>query len=143
MNNYFIVEKTEEKVPLIGATTYSTGDGLELTFRYAYDAGRQPQSLVRRKRNTALTATLNLNFTPSLCVKNGTNIMEFISKLEGIVGTKVTLYWQGKEKGSFVIKAAQFSTAVDVYSIYSEVSVGFSLIEGYVANPQPWNEVRA
>lgn len=150
MNNYFVIKKynggkeaEKEVIAIIGATTYSTGDGLELTSRYGYDASRLPQSLTKRKRNTALTATMNINFTPALCIQSGVEIPQYISTLEGLVGDRVTLYWQGRERGDFIIKSVQFSTAIDTYSIFSEVSVSINLQEGWVANPQPYTAVRA
>lgn len=149
MLNYLALEKLnggrnaeKQVIELIGAVSFSTGDGLELTSRYGYDASRLPQSLTRRKRNTALTATANLVFSPTLCASKGVSIMDYISTLEGIVGAKITLYWQGREKGGFVVRSAQFSTGIDPYTIFSEVSVGLSFTEGYIANPQPWNAVR-
>lgn len=119
-------------IPFIGANTLSTGDGLELSQRYGYDASKKPQSLVFRKRNTALTATIQIAFSPMLCQNEGYNVFEYISALENLCGQKIDLYWNKTQRGSFVIQSVDFSANVDVYSVFPEMAVSLSLTEGYV-----------
>lgn len=131
MKSYFILEDLTT-FPLAGANTLSTGDGLELSQRYGYDASKKPQSLVFRKRNTALTATIQIAFNPLLCNENGYTILEYISELEDLCGKKVDVVWNGKERGSFIIQSVDFSANVDTYSIFPEMAVSIALTEGYV-----------
>ena len=131
MKSYFILEDLTT-LPLIGANTLSTGDGLELSQRYGYDASKKPQSLVFRKRNTALTATIQIAFNPLLCNEENYTIFEYISALEDVCGKKVDLFWNGKQRGAFVIQSVDFSANVDTYSIFPEMAVSIALTEGYV-----------
>ena len=128
-------------IPLIGANTLSTGDGLELSQRYGYDASKKPQSLTHRKRNTALTATLQTAFNPKLCNENGYTIFEYITELEGVCGKKVDLFWNGKEKGSLIVTSVDFSANTDTFSVFPEMAVSISLTEGYVSHPTPQTAV--
>mgnify|MGYP003301221604 CR=1 FL=1 len=131
MNNYFVLQD-KSVLPLIGAVSYSTGDGLELSQRYGYDYSKKPQSLTHRKRNTALTATVQTSFNPVLCSENDVMMMDYISDLEHVCGQKVDFYWNKKAIGSFVIQSVQFSGATDAVQILSGMAVSFSMTEGYV-----------
>lgn len=130
MNSYIVIDSAV--IPLIGANTYSTGDGLELSQRYGYDASKRPQSLTHRKRNTALTATIQIGFTPKLCIDAGYQLFDYISSLEDVCGKKADIYWNGRFKGSFVISGVEFSASVDIYSIFPEMSVSLSMTEGFI-----------
>lgn len=131
MKNYIVLDDLST-IPILGGNTYSTGDGLELSQRYGYDASKRPQSLTHRKRNTALTATIQAGFTPKLCIDAGYQLFDYISELEDVCGKKVDIYWNGRFKGAFVILGVEFSASVDIYSIFPEMSVSLSMTEGFI-----------
>lgn len=131
MRNYLIKSDSKE-LPLIGATTLSTGDGLETKQRYGYDYSKKPQSLVFRKRNTALNATIQLVFNNTLCTENSYGLMDYISELESVCGDKVTVYWNDENMGNFIVTQAQFSAQIDPLVIYPQMSVSLTFTEGYV-----------
>lgn len=130
MNSYFQTEA--ERFDIIGAVSLSTGDGLEMSERFGYDASRKPQALTYRKRNTALTATIQSAFTPNECINNGLMLFEYISSIEYMCGQKADLFWNGKHKGSFIITSVDVSATVDTFSILSQISISISLTEGYI-----------
>jgi hypothetical protein len=131
MRNYLIKSDSKE-LPLIGATTLSTGDGLETKQRYGYDYSKKPQSLIFRKRNTALNATIQLVFNNTLCTENSYGLMDYISELESVCGDKVTVYWNDENMGDFIVTQAQFSAQIDPLVIYPQMSVSLAFTEGYV-----------
>lgn len=130
MNSYFQTET--ERLDIIGAVSLSTGDGLEMSERFGYDASKKPQALTYRKRNTALTATIQSAFTPNECINNGLMLFEYISNIEYMCGQKADLFWNGKHKGSFIITSVDVSATVDTFSILSQISISISLTEGYI-----------
>ena len=131
MLNYFI-RKDDEILPIIGGVTLSTGDGLELSQRYGYDYSKTPQSLTYRRRNTALTASLQLAFNNKQCLEAKYGMMDYISELEEVCGERVRLVWNGVTFGDFVITQVQFSSQVDPMVIYPQMSVSVALTEGWV-----------
>jgi hypothetical protein len=131
MRNYLIKSDSKE-LPLIGATTLSTGDGLETKQRYGYDYSKKPQSLIFRKRSTALNATIQLVFNNTLCTENSYGLMDYISELESVCGDKVTVYWNDENMGDFIVTQAQFSAQIDPLVIYPQISVSLAFTEGYV-----------
>ena len=131
MLNYFIRAKGEQ-LPLIGGITLSTGDGLEVSQRYSYDYSKKPQSLTYRRRNTALTASLQLAFTNSQCLDAEFGMMEYIAELEEVCGERVTLVWNGETFGDFIITQIQFSSQVDPMAIYPQMAVSIALTEEWV-----------
>lgn len=130
MNSYFQTET--ERLDIIGAVSLSTGDGLEMSERFGYDASKKPQALTYRKRNTALTATIQSAFTPNECINNGLMLFEYISNIEYMCGQKADLFWNGKHKGSFIITSVDVSATVDTFSVLSQISISISLTEGYI-----------
>lgn len=140
MHNYFVYDK--EIIPIIGAQSYSTGDGLELSTRYGYDYSKAPQTLTHRKRNTALTATVQAVVTPSLCAENDVFMMDYVSRIENLSGKKVDFYWNGENIGSFVIQSVQFSCSADAVNVFSQISVSLSMTEGYVRRETLSSDVR-
>lgn len=131
MLNYFI-RKDDEILPIIGGVTLSTGDGLEVSQRYGYDYSKTPQSLTYRRRNTALTASLQLAFNNKQCLDAKYGMMDYISELEEVCGERVTLVWNGVTFGDFVITQLQISSQVDPMVIFPQVSVSIALTEGWV-----------
>lgn len=131
MQNYFI-RKDDEILPIIGGVTLSTGDGLEVSQRYSYDYSKTPQSLTYRRRNTALTASLQLAFNNKQCLDAKYGMMDYISELEEVCGERVTLVWNGVTFGDFVITQIQFSSQVDPMAIYPQMAVSIALTEGWV-----------
>lgn len=130
-------------IPLVGPVSFSTGDGLDVSQRYGYDYSRAPQSLVHRKRTTALTATVNLSFTESMCADAGSvSIYDYIDDLQNAVGARVNLFWNGRNFGAFVVVSAQVSAIVDAVQPISAASVALALTEGYVRRETLQTEVR-
>lgn len=131
MDNFFILD-SKEVIPLIGAQSYSTGDGLELSQKYGYDYSKSPQSLTHRKRNTALTATIQATFNPVLCAESDIPMMDYISRLEHLTGKKIEFYWNRENVGSFVIQSVQFSGSVDTIQVFSQMAVSIAMTEGFI-----------
>lgn len=142
MHSYFVLND-KSVLPLIGAVSFSSGDGLELSQRYGYDYSKKPQSLTHRKRNTALTVTIQTSFNPLLCAENNIMMMDYISDLEHICGQKVDFYWNTQNMGSFVIQSVQFSGATDAVQILSGMAVSLSMTEGYVRRENLETAVKA
>ena len=117
---------------LFNVVNLSTGDGLDLSQRYSYDASKKPQTLVYRRRNTALTATLRLAFDINACVENNTRLFDYISQISDNIGRRGELIFNGNNLGDFVIENAQFSCDCDAFIPFSIVNVSMSLTEGYV-----------
>ena len=141
MKNY-IVLNNKTIIELLGVTTVSTGDGLEVTQRYGYDYSKKPQSLVYRRRNTALTATIQTAFNALMCADAGKDIYDYISDIEDITGQKVDIYINGKPFGSFVITSIQFSLSCDTISVIQSAAVSISLVEGYIARETLYTKVK-
>jgi hypothetical protein len=132
-----------KSIPLVGPVSFSTGDGLDVSQRYGYDYSRAPQSLVHRKRTTALTASVNLSFAESMCADAGAaSIYDYIDDLQNTVGARVNLFWNGRNFGSFVVVSAQVTASVDAVQPISAASVALSLTEGYVRRETLQTEVR-
>ena len=141
MQNYFV--QNGVSIPIIGAVSLSTGDGLDLSQRFAYDYSKRPQSLVFRKRNTALTATIQQSFTNSMCVDNGfLHIFVYIDTIQDAVGELVGVYWQGILVSNFVVVSAQVSASIDAQSIISAAAISLSLIEGFVRRETLYTAVK-
>lgn len=130
MRDYLLRDR--DILPLIGAVSFSTGDGLDTTQRYSYDYSRTAQGLVYRRRNTALTGSIQLVFNHRQCLDEGEDLMGYIAKLEDICGKKVTLYWNNETFGEFIVTQAQFSSQVDPLSIFPQMSVSLAIVEGYI-----------
>jgi hypothetical protein len=105
---------------------------VETKQRYGYDYSKKPQSLIFRKRNTALNATIQLVFNNTLCTENSYGLMDYISELESVCGDKVTVYWNDENMGDFIVTQAQFSAQIDPLVIYPQMSVSLAFTEGYV-----------
>jgi hypothetical protein len=130
-------------IPIIGAVSLSTGDGLELSQRFSYDYSKRPQSIVFRKRNTALTATIQQSFTNSMCIDNGfLHIFDYIDTIQSAVGELVGVYWQNKLISNFIIVSAQISASIDAQSIIPAASISLSLIEGFVRRETLYTAVK-
>lgn len=130
MNKFVFDDKTE--LLLFEVISYSSGDGLDLSQRFAYDASKRPQSIVFRRKNTALTVSIRIAFDINLCAKNNTKLFDYISNLSDSIGRRVELIFNGKSKGRFIIENIQYSCDCDVFSPFSLVNASLSLTEGYV-----------
>ena len=51
---------SEHQLEFVGTGQISIGEGLQLDQRFAYDYSKRPQSITRRKKKTARTATVTL-----------------------------------------------------------------------------------
>lgn len=131
INNYFILDSDVSEFPLIGAISYSIGEGLETTQKYGHDYSKRPQSLVYRKKNTAKTVSIQLSFTPTYCMEFDKLPMDYVAQLEAITGQKVYFFWNRQQVGTFVVSQIQFSCTVDCYQLFDSMSVSLSLTEGY------------
>lgn len=131
ITNYFVLADSSI-FPLIGAVSYSMGEGLETDQKYGYDYSKKPQSLVYRKKNTAKTLTLQLSFNPTLCLEYDKQPMDYVANLEAITGQRIEFYWNKQLVGAFVISQIQFSCTVDCYQLFDSMSVSISMTEGFV-----------
>ena len=140
ITNYFVLSDSSI-FPLIGAISYSIGEGLETDQKYGYDYSKKPQSLVYRKKNVAKTLTLQMSFTPTFCLEYDKLPMDYVANLEAITGQRIEFYWNKQLVGAFVISQIQFSCTVDCYQLFDSMSVSISMTEGYYRNTQLVNEV--
>lgn len=127
-----IIFQDSKELSLFQVVSFSTGDGLDLSQRYSYDASKKPQSITFRRKNTALTLSLRLAFDANLCAKNNTKLFDYISDISDTVGQRIDLFLNGQSKGNFVIENIQFSADCDALSAFNQVNVSFSLTEGFV-----------
>lgn len=132
MKNY-LVDTNKKVLPLLGAQSFSTGDGLELSQRYSYDYSKSHQSLVFRRRNTALTASMQIQFTNRMCVEAGfMNILDYIDDLHDTTGRLFDLYWQARLVGRFIVISTQFSAVADAQQIFPAMAVSLAFTEGFI-----------
>ena len=126
MRNGFVFSDDSE-LEFTGAGQLNFGNGMELSQRFAYDCSKRPQSITFRKRPIAQTGTINLAFTHS----DVANIFNAIADYEAICGRVANLYWNGQDRGKFLIKSVQFSPSIDAIDIISAVQIGIEIQEGY------------
>lgn len=146
MKNYINIQKTKADkndriLELFEVVSFSTGDGLDLSQRRSYDYSKHPQSLVFRRRNTALTATMRLQFDINECAKRNIKLFDYISDLMNNTGRRVDLYFNGQNFGMFVIESIQFSGTCDATTAFSTVNASISFTEGFVRRETLYSEV--
>lgn len=127
---YGFVTKSGDEYEFKGVLTMSIGSGMTLDTRYGYDASRRPQSLTRRKRNAARTASLNITVGRSETV----DLFSEIQKYEELAGTAGELFWDDNNYGLWCIKDISYSLAIDTTDIISSIQISINLGEGYVEN---------
>lgn len=125
---YGFVTKSGDEYEFKGVLTMSIGSGMTLDTRYGYDASRRPQSLTRRKRNAARTASLNITVGRSETV----DLFSEIQKYEELAGATGYLIWTGNNHGLWCVKDISCSLAVDTTDIISSVQISINLSEGYM-----------
>lgn len=131
------------RIPLLGVgITYSTGDSLELSQRYSHDATDTSQSITRRVRNTALTATLSLALTPYTTAQEDILITDYIAWLEDLCGKRVSLVFNGVPQPEFVVQSVSISCEADSITVFGSVSISISLTEGRVAHKTLYTAVK-
>lgn len=140
-----IIDITDEsnisEIDIIGESTLSTGDSLDVSSRYTYDYSRRPVSIVHRRRNTALTATLQMAFNGVSCVSAGVDMMQHISALDQLCGRRIRLLWSGLPIYTFVVKSVQISGSIDCNDIFQAAQVSLSLTEGFVRRETIYTKV--
>lgn len=127
--NYGIKPEKGEFIEFIGEMTLSIGDGLDLDTRFGYDASKKPQSLTRRRLNTAKTASLNVTLTRFAAA----DLFKELEKYEQAAGVVGELFWDGLDLGLWCVKDVSFSLAVDAVDVISALQISINLCEGYVA----------
>lgn len=126
---YGFVIQNDGEYNFVGNMSLSVGDGLELDSRYGWDASKRPQSLVRRKRNTAKTASVNIAINRTASV----DLFAEIQKYEALSGSVGEFYWAGTDEGLWCVKDISFSLATDGIDIISSVQISINIAEGFVA----------
>ena len=129
MKNGFIFTDGKE-LEFIGVGQLSIGAGLQLDSRFAYDYSKRPQSIMRRRRKTARTATLTLQISRN-ALNPGMNLFESVDAHELLVGQTGDIYWNGANVGTFCVRGASFSFAVDAIDIATAVQISLELTESY------------
>lgn len=127
-NGIYIDEQNQ--LEFVGTGQLSIGAGLQLDSRFAYDYSKRPQSITRRKKKTARTATITLQIARNAMAQD-LNIFEIIESFENIAGQTGDLYWNNANEGSFCVRGVSFSFAVDVVDIISAVQISMELTESY------------
>ena len=107
-------------------------DSLELSQRFSHDATSTSQSLVSRKRNTALAGSLRLSAdADDIADEEGISIFEYIQRVQELVGGLFTLVWYGKPYENLLCKSVQVTPKTDAVSVFSDVELGIQFVEGY------------
>ncbi len=107
-------------------------DSLELSQRFSHDATSTSQSLVSRKRNTALAGSLRLSAdAEDIAEEEGISIFEYIQRVQALVGGLFTLVWYGKPYENLLCKSVQVTPKTDAVSVFSDVEMSIQFVEGY------------
>lgn len=107
-------------------------DSLELSQRFSHDATSTSQSLVSRKRNTALAGSLRLSAdAEDIVEEEGISIFEYIQRVQELVGKQFSLVWYGKRYENLLCKSIQVTPKTDAVSIFSDVEMNIQFVEGY------------
>ena len=106
-------------------------DSLELSQRFSHDATSTSQSLVSRKRNTALAGSLRLSAdAEDVAQEEGISIFEYIMHVQELVGGLFTLVWYGKRYENLLCKSVQVTPKTDAVSTFSDVEMNIQFVEG-------------
>ena len=109
-------------------------DSLELSQRFSHDATSTSQSLVSRKRNTALAGSLRLSAdAEDIAEEEGISIFEYIQRVQELVGGLFTLVWYGKRYENLLCKSVQVTPKTDAVSTFSDVDMSIQFVEGFTA----------
>ena len=107
-------------------------DSLELSQRFSHDATSTSQSLVSRKRNTALAGSLRLSAeAEDIAEEEGISIFEYIQRVQELVGGLFTLVWYGKPYENLLCKSVQVTPKTDAVSTFSDVDMSIQFVESY------------
>ena len=107
-------------------------DSLELSQRFSHDATSTSQSLVSRKRNTALAGSLRLSAdAEDIAEEEGISIFEYIQRVQELVGGLFTLVWYGKRYENLLCKSVQVTPKTDAVSVFSDVEMSIQFVEGF------------
>ena len=107
-------------------------DALELSQRFSHDATSTSQSLVFRKRNTALAGSLRLSAeAEDIADEEGISIFEYIQRVQELVGGLFTLVWYGKRYENLLCKSVQVTPKTDAVSVFSDVDMNIQFVEGF------------
>ena len=107
-------------------------DSLELSQRFSHDATSTSQSLVSRKRNTALAGSLRLSAeAEDIAEEEGISIFEYIQRVQELVGGLFTLVWYGKRYENMLCKSVQVTPKTDAVSTFSDVEMNIQFVQGY------------
>ena len=107
-------------------------DSLELSQRFSHDATSTSQSLVSRKRNTALAGSLRLSAdAEDIAQEEGISIFEYIQRAQELVGGLFTVVWYGKRYENLLCKSVQVTPKTDAASTFSDVELNIQFVEGY------------
>ena len=107
-------------------------DSLELSQRFSHDATSTSQSLVSRKRNTALAGSIRLSaYAEDIAQEEGISIFEYILRVQELVGGLFTLVWYGKGYENLLCKSVQVTPKTDAVSTFSDVEMDIQFVESY------------
>ena len=107
-------------------------DSLELSSQFSHDATSTSQSLVSRKRNTALAGSLRLSAeAEDIAEEEGISIFEYIQRVQELVGGLFTLVWYGKPYENLLCKSVQVTPKTDAVSTFSDVEMSVQFVEGF------------
>ena len=107
-------------------------DSFELSQRFSHDATSTSQSLVSRKRNTALAGSIRLSaYAEDIAQEEGISIFEYIQRAQELVGGLFTLVWYGKRYENLLCKSVQVTPKTDAVSTFSDVEMNIQFVQGY------------
>lgn len=110
----------------------STGDSLEVEAKYTHDGTGQSQSIVRRKRNTAMTGSLRWGVSHQDCVGASVSIFDYIAEAEDLCGQLTTIYFNGIAYNNMLITDIGVSLDIDSVDIIGDAQLSISFESGYV-----------
>ncbi|MBR4986454.1 MAG: hypothetical protein IKY83_12030 [Proteobacteria bacterium] len=129
MKNGFYIDE-QNQLEFVGTGQISIGDGMQLDQRYANDYSKRPQSIVRRRKKTARTATVTLQIARSALMPE-LNVFDVVDDFSALAGQTGDLYWNEAREGKFCVRGVSFSFALDAVDIVSAVQVSLELTESY------------
>ena len=138
----FIVNAKNERIRLYTASL-STGDALEVDQRYSHDYTKTSQTIIRRRRNTALGGTIRLGATTAELAENNVSIADYIRKFQSLVGKLFTLVWYDREIPKLLCKSVQISPDVDCIETFSGVQISITFVEGFTVRRSAQTLVKA
>lgn len=117
---------SDKSIEIPGECSFSYGQTLETSSRFAYDYTGTSQSLVRCRRPLARTFSIQYNLTRNHVL----DLFEMAAKIEDTVGKTAHLYYNGIDYGLVIVVSASIAMQPDCIDSVSGLSIGLELSDG-------------